>query len=159
MSKNKAIFEWLKTCPTFAERLSFSGAEKNDGANVVLPFGSSSRRTLDDYIDVDGYYCGDIKPLPSVYEEYQVQCYRYVGTEENDYNIMTLDDVQAVCDWIVEQDEKQNFPEIGKSVIAVEPLPFVPQVAGRDSETGLWKFYFTLRVTYRNTAKGRCVDE
>lgn len=160
MSKYQEIFNWLKTCPTFADRLYFGSAEENDGDNVVLPFGTSARRNLNDYYDTQGLYCGNIIPLPSVYEEYQVQCFRYIGAEQNDFNIMTLDDVQAVCDWIIEQDEQGNFPEItGKRVISVEPFPFNPQAAGRDVETGLWKWYFTLRITYQNTAKGRCVDE
>lgn len=159
MSKYQAIFDWLKTCPVFIDRLYFGSAEENDGDNVILPFGTSARSNLDDYIDAQGLYCGDITPLPSVYEEYQVQCYRYIGAEQNEFNIMTLDDVQSVCDWIIEQDELGNFPEIGKRVISVEPLPFIPQAAGRDLETGLWKWFFTLRITYQNTAKGRCVDE
>lgn len=160
MSKYKEIFDWLRTCPVFASRLSFASAETSDGDNVILPFGTSARRSLNDYIDAQGCYCGNITPFPSVYEEYQVQCFRYIGAEQDDYNIMTLDDVQAVCDWIVEQDEKRNFPQItGKRVISVEPFPFNPQAVGRDAETGLWKWYFTLRITYQNIAKERCVDE
>lgn len=160
MSKYREIFDWLKTCPTFYSRLSFASADMNDGDNVVLPFGTSARRSLDDFIDTDGYYNGEIKPLPSVYEEYQVQCFRYINPEQDDLNIMTLDEVQAVCDWVCEQDEIGNFPDItGKKVVAVEPFPFNPQTVGRDTETGLWKWVFTLRVTYQNTAKGRSVDE
>lgn len=160
MSKYQEIFDWLKTCPIFFNRLYFASAEANEGDNVVLPFGTSERRILSDNYDVDGYYCGTITPLPSVYEEYQIQCYRYISAEQNELNIMTLDEVQEVCDWICEQDEIGNFPYIkNKRVIAVEPFPFNPQVAGRDVETGLWKWYFTLRITYQNTAKGRCVDE
>ena len=83
MSKNQAILDWLKMCPVFASRLSFVSAETNDGDNVVLPFGSSARRVLDDYFDVDGYYNGTIIPNASVYEEYQVQCFRYIGAEQN----------------------------------------------------------------------------
>ncbi len=160
MSKYSEIFDWLKTCPVLRSRLSFASAEENDGDNVVLPFGTSARRNLVDYIDVDGMYCGDITPLPSVYEEYQIQCYRYINPEQDTANIMTLDEVQQVCDWVIEQDEAGNLPVItGKQVVSVEPFPFNPQVAGRDVETGLWKWYFTLRITYQNAAKGRCVDE
>lgn len=159
MSKYQAILDWLKTCPAFGERLYFAGAEENDGDNVIIPFGTSARVVLNDYWDADGYYCGSITPLPSAYEEYQVQCFRYIGAEENRLNILTLDEVQYVCDWIIEQGEKGNFPEIGKRVVSVEPFPFNPQAAGRDVETGLWKWFFTLRITYQNTAKGRCVDE
>lgn len=160
MSKYQEIFDWLKTCPTFADKLYFGSAEENDGDNVILPFSTSARRTLNDYFDTQGYYCGDLVPLPSVYEEYQVQCFRYIGAEQNDFNIMTLDEVQEVCDWIIEQDEKGNFPNINDTyVVAVEPFPFNPQAAGRDVETGLWKWYFTLRITYINPAVGRSVDE
>ena len=159
MSKNKAIFDWLGTCPVFSSRLSFASGETGDGENVVLPFGTSERRTLTDYIDVDGYYNGTITPSPSVYEEYQVQCFRYIGAEQNEYNILTLDEVQSVLDWVIERDDAGDFPDIGETVISVEPLPFIPQAAGRDVETGLWKWYFTLRITYVNRVKGRCVDE
>lgn len=160
MSKYSDIFTWLLTCPAFADNLSFGSGEVKGESNVIVPFGTSARRNISDYIDVDGYYNGSITPLPSVYEEYQVQCFRIINANENEYNIMTLDEVQSVCDWVIEQDEIGNFPQIeGKRVIAVEPFPFNPQSAGYDYETGISMWYFTLRITYQGTAKGRSLDE
>jgi hypothetical protein len=132
--------------------------QENDGDNVVLPYSTSARRNLSDYIDTTGAYNMDIMPTASVYEEYQIQCYRMAYAEENATNILTLDEVQGICDWVIEQDEQGNLPQItGKQVVAVEPFPFNPQVAGRDVDSNLWKWYFTLRITYVNTAQGRSI--
>lgn len=157
LSKQQEIAEWLMNCPQFATLWNIS-AEAVDGANVILPFGTSSRRNILEKTDVAGWYEGEFRPLPSVYEEYQINCYKSFTNNDNIFNILKLDEVELAVDWIIEQDELQNFPQISnKKVIAVEPFPFIPQIRGVDPETGLICYYITLRITYLNPAKGRVV--
>lgn len=158
MSKYTEIFNYLQQCPQLSQ-LWRVYAEQNDGANVVLPYGTSSRRNLTDYRDTAGYYNGEIKPLTSVYEEYQINCYRAVSPNADVFNIMKLDDVQAICDWIIEQDESGNLPEItGKQVVSIEPFPFNPQIRYIDPDSGLVAYFITVRITYVNTAQARTVE-
>jgi len=157
MSKQTIITEWLMNCPQLASLYNIS-AQEQDGANVIFPVGTSRRRDITDVIDVTGCYSADIAPTASVYEEYQINCYKYLADSDNTYNVMRTEEVEAVIDWINNQDEIQNFPDIeGKKVVAVETFPFIPQIRFAEPETGLICYYITLRITYVNTAKGRAV--
>ena len=158
MSKYDEIFDYLSQCPQLSSLWGIY-AEEINGANVILPQGTSSRRTMTDFIDNTGCYNADIRPLPSVYEDYHINCYRDVAPNENALNALTLDDVQAICDWIVEQDETGNLPNItGKQVVSIEPNPFTPQIRGIDPEKGTICYFITVRITYVNTALPRSVE-
>lgn len=159
MSKYDEIFDYLRQCPQLNTLWSIY-AEQVSGTNVILPMGTSSRRTMtDEKIDTIDCYSAEIRPALSVYEEYQINCYRDVAQNNNDLNAMSLEDVQAVCDWIIEQDENENLPDItGKQVISIEPFPFNPQIRGIDPEKGTICYFITVRITYRNTAKPRSVE-
>ena len=159
MSKQTAIIQWLQRCPQLNLVWNIS-AEEADGANVLLPTSTSYRRNLEnEYVDVCGNYEADVVPLPSVYEEYQINCYRPIVENNNDFNTLNYEDVEKVIDWITEQDEAENFPQINnKKVIAVESFPFIPQIRGIDPDTRLICYYITLRITYVNSAKRRTIE-
>lgn len=157
MSRQENLTNWLAQCPSLATLWNIS-AEPQDGANVIFPTGSSRKRNISDGVDVTGWYQSEIQPLPSVYEDYQINCYKRVFGNENEWNIMKLEEVENVIAWIEKQDEAQNFPDIGESVVSVETFPFVPQIRGIDPNTGMVCYYITLRVTYVNMAKGRSFE-
>ena len=158
MSKYDEIFSYLSGCPQLKSLWSI-WAEKANGANIILPQGTSARRTVNEFIDNTGAYNADIRPLPSVYEEYQINCYRYAAPNENSFNVLTLDEVQAICDWITEQDENGNLPAVtGKHAVSIEPFPFNPQIRFIDPDSGLVCYFITVRITYVNTARARTVE-
>lgn len=158
MSKYTEIFNYLEQCPQLYQLWGLY-AEEIDGTNVILPFGTSSRRSLQENIDTIGCYNGEIKPSPSVYEEYQVNCYKDITPNATEYNFMKLEDVQAVCDWIIEQDENGNLPQLtGKQVISIEPYPFNPQVRYIDPDKNIIAYFITVRITYVNPALARTVE-
>lgn len=157
MSKQRAITEWLKQCPELNTLWNISAYE-DEGANVIIPTGTSYRRNFEESLFVDGSYEGRITPLPSIYEEYQINCYRTIVENDNDFNALKYEDVEKVVEWITEQDEKENFPNINKNVIAVECFPFIPQIRGVDPDTKLVCYYITLRITYINDAKSRVIE-
>lgn len=158
MSKQKALTEWLMQCPQLNSLWNISAYEQ-DGANVIMPTSTSYRRNMTESVDANGYYEAEITPLPSIYEEYQINCYKTIVNNDNDFNTLNFEDVEKVIQWITEQDELQNFPQIsGQNIIAVECFPFIPQIRGVDPDTGLICYYVTVRITYVNTAKGRFVE-
>lgn len=151
MGKLDNIKEWLSGCPALSNLWKIS-AEEIGGANVILPYSTSTRRTISDDLDITGAYDIEIKPLPSVYEEYQINCFRAFAENEEDFNALTYEEVQQICDWIMSKDDTLDFPEIpGRTVVAVEPFPFAPQIRGVNPDTGLVCYYITLRITYINT--------
>ena len=62
MGKISAITDWIMQCPQMAEVWNIS-AQEIDGANIILPSGTSQRRNISDRIDVTGTYEADITPL------------------------------------------------------------------------------------------------
>lgn len=157
MNKPENLTKWLMECPQLAQLYNIT-AEERDGANIIFPVGSSTRRTLTDDVDITGCYCADIQPNASVYEEYQINCYKSVVNSENDWNILKFGEVEKIIEWIGEQDEKQNFPDIGEKIVMIDTYPFVPQTRFIDPESGIACYYITLRITYVNKAKGRSLE-
>ena len=118
MSKLTVLTEWLKQCPILESLWNISAYEQ-DGANVIIPTSSSYRRDFKDEINVAGDYEAEIVPLPSVYEEYQINCYRTIVENDNDFNTLKFGDVEKVIEWITEQDENENFPQTQKSYVII----------------------------------------
>lgn len=149
LSKLTNIMDWLKQCPEFSGLCAIM-AEGNDGTNLITPFSSSGRASIEHCIDILGDYSAEIIPDPAVYEEYQVDCFRLAYSNQDDYNILAYEDVEKVCKWIEEQNVTRNFPDISEDIVRVEPKPFLPQVRFKDAESGLVGYMFTLRITYVN---------
>lgn len=149
MSKLTAIKDWLSECPALSNLFVIT-AEGLNGDNLITPFGSSGRADIDDRRDIYDTYCADIIPRASVYEEYQIDCFRYANPNENEYNILTYEQVEEACRWIETQNLSRNYPAIGEKIIRVEPQPFLPQVRFKDVETNRVAYMFTLRIHYVN---------
>lgn len=154
MSRITALTMWLKQCPQLNILWNLAAYEQ-DGANVIIPAGTSFRRNMKESVDTAGFYEADFNPLPSVYEEYQINCYRTIVEDDNDFNSLNYDEVQKVIEWIHQQDDNLNFPVIGETVTAVECFPFIPQIRGIDPDTKLVCYYVTLRISYVNKTKRR----
>lgn len=67
-------------------------------------------------------------------------------------NVADLDDVQAIIDWIDEQNDAQNFPDLGEKRLVERMfcLSDVPRLAGVDTSysPALARYTFTIRVEY-----------
>lgn len=163
MSKYKEIFEYMRKCPQLAQLWSIAATEK-DGVNVILPQGASPAVEYDDTIDVCGNYECTITPYPSVYEDFQINCYRIYDASDNsapgeNINVMTIDKVQQICDWVAEQNEKGELPNItGKKVVAIECVPMVPQVRGLNREENIIAYFVTIRIRYVNPIKRKHIE-
>lgn len=157
MIDHTILFEYLRQCPYLADMFSIA-AEMEQGNKVILPQGASPRYNYVEKIDILGNYDGIREPYPSIYEDFQINCYVYYDTKDNNppkynSNVLTLEEVGEVCKWIEEQDRAKNFPDIGKKVISIECNPFVPQYTGYvDEATNTAEYFVTVRVRYVNTA-------
>ena len=157
MSKLTAIRNWLQQCPALSSLFVIT-AEGLNGDNLITPFGSSARADIDDHRDIYGAYCAEIIPRVSVYEEYQIDCFRYANPNEDDYNILTYEQVEEACRWIEAQNLTGNYPNIGERIVRVEPQPFLPQVRFKDVEANLVAYMFTLRIHYVNDMERRSAE-
>lgn len=127
-SKIVEIFDYMRNCPQLAKMLSIAGKEEI-GNSIIYPQGSSQAFNIREKLDTLDGYEADIVPLPSVYEDFQINCYQFY--DENDstqpngnINVLSYEEVDKICQWIQNQDEIGNLPEItGENVINIECLP------------------------------------
>lgn len=142
--------------------MTVAGQEDTD-ARVIFPLGSSDAWELREWRDVHDDYRCEIVPYPSVYEEFQINCYeRYDARDESDphvnVNVLSLEEVTRVCKWIEEQDANQAFPvDVGENVFAIECVPITPQIQYINAEESLVGYFITVRVRYINKRKKRVI--
>lgn len=154
-SRITEIIEYLRQCPQLYELWSIAGNEDIDNS-VILPQGASQAVQYIEQVDVYGNYECDIRPFPSVYEDFQINCFKFLDFNDSsepsvNLNILNYNDVQAICDWVSEQDRNGNLPTItGRKVVSVECNPFVPQIRYVDSERNIVAYFVTVRVRYVN---------
>ncbi len=163
MSKYSEIFEYMRKCPEL-ENLWSIAATEDVGVNVILPQGASDAVEYNETLDVYGNYECDIVPYPSVYEDYQINCYKIYDVNDNstpaqNINVMSIDEVQSVCDWVMQQNEKGNLPKIkGRKVVAIECNPMIPQVRAVNREENIIAYFVTIRIRYVNPIKRKNVE-
>lgn len=163
MSKYVEIFNYMRQCPQLADLWSI-GATEDIGVRVILPQGASPAVQYHEHIDTTGVYHCEKVPYPSVYEDYQINCFQALDTQDasqpqDNINVLSIDEVQSICDWVSEQNDKNNLPEItGKKVVSVECNPGVPQIRGVTPEENRICYFITVRIRYVNTAQRKSVE-
>lgn len=137
----EAMRAWLRTCPSIeAARL----------------FGA-------DYLDDQASYSLDVTPTALKYRENILGDFVLKGTQEQNFvfasrepygadlrqNLDNLGFMQTVSAWIIEQNNRRNFPEWeGSTVVAV-----VPTLSGYPISLGsaFARYQIQIKVTYRVT--------
>lgn len=162
MSKYARIFEYFRQCPELADLWSIAATE-DIGKRVILPQGASPAVQYQEFIDNLGGYNCEIVPYPSVYEDFQINCYEWYDVKDgsapiHNENVLSLEAVQSICDWVKEQNEKGSFPDIGEKVVSIECNPFVPQIRYVNAEENTVGYFITVRLRYVNHAKRKTVE-
>lgn len=162
MSKYTEIFEFMRKCPQLANLWSIGATEKA-GVNVILPQGASPAVQYQEQFDTLGNYECEIIPYPSVYEDFQINCFRFYDSGDSsapgdNINVMSLDEVRAVCEWVFEQNENGNLPRISsEKVVSIECNPFVPQIRAVNSQENMIAYFITVRIRYVNKAQRKSI--
>ena len=161
MSKYAKLFEYFRQCPELADLWSIAATEEI-GVRVILPQGASPVVQYQEQSDTLGDYWCTIEPYPSVYEDFQINCYEWYDPSEdkapyNNENVLRLEQVQNICDWVKEQNEIGNFPDIGEKIVSIECNPFVPQIRYVNPEENTVGYFITVRLRYVNRAQRKTV--
>lgn len=162
MIKYTDLFEYFRQCPYLKNLMSIAGSV-NQGNAVILPNGSSQKFSHNENIDTLGVYSDDISPNLSLYQDFQINCYEFYDVKDTNppqynSNVLTFEEVCGVCEWIEEQNDKNNFPNVGEKIVSIECFPFVPQIQYIDSATNTVGYYITVRIRYVNTAKRKLIE-
>jgi hypothetical protein len=149
------LFNYLRNCPQLSDLWSI-GATEEQGVRVILPQGSSDVYSYNESFDIYGDYHFDATPMPSVYEDFQINCFEfYSATDEaspsSNINVLSLNEVQQICDWIKDKNKKRELPELTDiKVVTIECFPFVPQIRFIDRDKNIIAYFITVRVRYIN---------
>lgn len=162
MSKYAKIFEYFRQCPELADLWSIAATE-DIGKRVILPQGASPAVQYQEFIDNAGGYNCEIVPYPSIYEDFQINCYEWYDVKdgsapEYNENVLSLEAVQSICDWVKEQNDNNNFPDIGENVVSIECNPFVPQIRYVNADENTVGYFITVRLRYVNRAQRKTVE-
>lgn len=162
MSKYAKIFEYFRQCPELADLWSIAATE-DIGVRVILPQGASPTHQYQEFIDAAGNYNCEIVPYPSVYEDFQINCYEWYDVKdgsapERNENVLSLEAVQSICDWVKEQNDNNHFPDIAEKVVSIECNPFVPQIGYVNPEENTVGYFITVRLRYVNRAQRKTVE-
>ena len=161
-NKYQVLFEYFRQCPYLKNLMSIASDSKR-GNTVILPQGASPAVQYQENVDVYGNYECVIEPYPSIYEDFQINCFEWYDVKDNNppkfnENVLTYEDVCAVCDWVAEQNETNNFPNIGEKIVSIECNPFVPQIRYVDPDTNTVGYFITIRLRYVNRMKRKMVE-
>lgn len=162
MNKYAVLFEYFRGCSYLANLMSIASESKR-GNTVILPQGASPVVEYQEQFDVNGDYSCVIEPYPSVYEDFQINCYEWYDAKDtsapkSNSNVLTYEEVVSVCDWIKKQNDIGNFPEIDEKIISIECYPFVPQIRYVDTDTDTVGYFITVRLRYVNRTQRKIIE-
>lgn len=154
VDKNQAVIEFLLQCPQIMGSplyFNFINAEDNDKQIITV---SSDVYLNKPYIDgsVLKRYTFTILNFKSISDSALVTLPGYIGE-----NVDDLADVQAIIDWVKEQNDLHNYPDFGENctVERMEPTANDPNLEGINSEVTpmLAMYSVSIEIDYMDTSK------
>ena len=152
--KNQAMIDYLMDCEDLTSGTHFFNyADEHDNANHIV--------TIADDKDLQ-------KPFidGSVMKQYtfQIICYRPLSNNPLvdtpgfvDENLENMAEVQAILDWIEEQEDNKNYPDFGEDCFAekIYCMTDDPNLYAIDTEADppLAKYSVVIRFEYLDTTK------
>ena len=153
-SKHQAVIDYLVTCPAIQNSpLFFNFINAQDGTNQFLTV-SNDEYTSTKYIDgsVQKIYTFTILTFKSTNDIEIVQIPGY----QNE-NLSDMEDVQALIDWIQEQEEIHNYPDFGENCIveSIKTTTEEPNFDGIDEqvEPNLAVYSTSIQISYLDISK------
>lgn len=152
MDKNKAVVDFLLTCPYIADNpLFFNFAQAQDGNSLLKPSATDINVNVP---FVDGTVSKRYTFTLIVYKQ---GAYRALVEDKSDENMEYVVDVQSILDWVNAQNDLRNFPDFGGKCIidSMQALTDQPNLNGVDvsSTPALAKYSFSIRIDYIDTSK------
>lgn len=157
------IYEWLKTeCPALYNLWAVSSL-LGDKKNIIQPKTSANMYDVDYEKYSDGTKRYHFKPTEPYFFDVDIICYRAHYADETEYNLDTLNKVQAICDWFVAQQNEGNAPNLSANscyqIECITAKPFIQNqfITDDDPNTILVDYAVTVRFYTINPAKERVV--
>lgn len=154
VDKNQAVIDFLITCPQIQSNpLYFNFLNAKDGNKQLISSGND-RSVNKPYID------GSVqKQFTFTLIDYRSIAYQAVVKQQGyvNENVEEVLDVQAVMDWINEQNEIRNYPNFGTDCVIDEmrTLTDNPNLNGVDTSItpALAKYSMSIQIDYLDMSK------
>lgn len=161
MNDFESIYEWLKACPKL-ERLWAVSSNLKGNENVLQPNSSANMYEVEATQYADGQTRYIFQKTKPYFFDIDIVCYRIFYADYNPENIATQADVQEVCDWIIKQQNENNYPILKNGCFMVEcltPHPFMRGQYEQDGDTlaTLVDYVVTVRFYTDNPATEKTV--
>lgn len=154
MDKNEQIIEYLLQCPAIQNSpLYFNFIEAKDGATQLITM-TEETSTIRTFVDgsMRQVYTLELITFKSISENAIVKTSGYPNE-----NVDDLSEVQALMDWINEQDDLKNYPNFGENIHIdhIETTTDSPRLMGINTELipPLAMYSVSIRIEYINEAK------
>ena len=165
MSDFNVIYEWLKNGCEALYNLWVVSSILDDRCNTIQPNSAENMYevTAERYTDRGMKYV--FTPREPYYFDVDIICYRACYKDQNDYNMDTLEEVQSVCDWLIEQQNSGNVPKFETypcyQIECLTPRPFIRNTYEWDASPGgiIVDYAVTVRFYTKNPAKQRAMVE
>ena len=150
--KNQAVIDYLKNCPQLSNNpLFFNFAEAKDNNKQIL-ITANDRRLNTGFID------GSVlKRFTFTIIDYRSVINQALATGKTSENVEEMLDVQAIIDWIDEQNDVQNFPDFGNSCVVenIASQTDNPNLNGVDTnlKPALAKYHISIVIDYIDKSK------
>lgn len=154
VDKNQAVLDFLITCPSILNSplyFNFINAKNNNNQFVTV---ANDVYTQQPYID------------GSVYKQYTFTIIAFKSVSYNplvkqtgytDENVDDMAQVQALIDWVNEQDEQYNYPDFGANcfIDSMTALSDNPNLNSVDTTLtpALAKYSISIRIDYLDNTK------
>ena len=161
MSDFEKIFEWLKTCPALYD-LWVVSSMLEDMKTVLQPNSSANMYAVDTESYRDGGRRYIFRKTEPYYFDVDIIAYRAFYADQNEYNLDTQENVQKVCDWLIERQNSGDTPELSTHCYQIECLTPRPFIRGQyetdgDPNAFLVDYAVTVRFYVDNPAIERAV--
>lgn len=135
-NKHQAMIDYMEQCAEVAD-LFFNFSTSENGDTVIAP--TASDYVVQEYIDKSALKWYDFSIIQ----------FQPLSTEPNDdTNTAVIFDVETVMQWIIDQEDAENYPDFGDKceVQEISVLQDMPTTAGIDQQGA--KYMFSCRVEY-----------
>lgn len=157
------IYYWLKNNCQPLQNLWVVSSLVGDQKNIIQPKTAANMYDVSYERYADGTRKYIFEPTEPYYFDVDIICYRAHYADEDTYNLDVLDDVQSVCDRLIELQNEGSVPHFDKDeclqIECLTPRPFIQNqfVSDNNPNTILVDYAVTIRFYTSNSARRRVV--
>lgn len=154
IDKNKAVIDYLITCPDILNSPLYFNLIDAKNNNIQMVTVANDTVTQSKYIDgsIHKTYTFSLIAFKSISYNQVIKQPGY-----SNENVDDMADVQALLDWVNEQNDDENYPDFGEECVieSIEGLTDNPNLDSIDTTLtpALAKYSISIRIEYLDNSK------